>query len=179
MWVQTSQHIKTLSQADRQRNKKDWWGGSASEVPATSMQASVLIPSTHISLGWWYTCNPSTERGIGEGGAQGLLDSQPVWAKRWALGPVDQRIAWLKKTKKNKKKMIGIGLDSEEILTLTGACNPTVSNISTSEVVVYCKSENMQGFSLRFTTIHCQKFSPVKKKKPGSKPKWCEIKHTH
>lgn len=44
-------------------------------------------------------------------------------------------------------KMIGIGLESEEILTLAGACNPAISNISTSEAVVYCKSENMQGSS--------------------------------
>lgn len=62
-------------------------------------------------------------------------------------------------------KMIGIGLESEEILTLVGACNPAISNISTSEAVVYCKSENMQGSSLRFITIHSSKGFTCKEKK--------------
>lgn len=54
-------------------------------------------------------------------------------------------------------KMIGIGLESEKILTyINGSLNPTISNVSTSWAVIYCKSENMQDFLLKFI-IHLLK----------------------
>lgn len=60
-------------------------------------------------------------------------------------------------------KMIGICLESEEILIyLNGIWIPIISNVSTLQAVIYCKSENMQDFWLRFIVIHLSKVSSCK-----------------